>query len=75
MEYNQIDMSATLAALLDVRVPETSIGSVIPEILERFSKDERLYLLHYNTLHLMEHLKAKLSLVDYYNEGKITLSI
>ncbi|XP_065365979.1 GPI ethanolamine phosphate transferase 2 isoform X2 [Calliphora vicina] len=79
-EYNQIDMTATLAVLLDVKIPHTSIGSLIPELLESYSKEEQLYLFYYNTLHLMEKWKAAFNLPDaqfedyfsWYTEAKMS---
>lgn len=62
-------MSATLAVLLDVKIPYTSIGCLIPEMLERYSQEEQLYFFYYNALHLMEKLKSRLSLAEIKNEG------
>ncbi|XP_023308547.2 GPI ethanolamine phosphate transferase 2 isoform X1 [Lucilia cuprina] len=64
-EYNQIDITTTLAMLLDVRIPHTSIGCLIPELLEEgYSRQDQLYFYYYNTLHLMEKWKARFSLQD-----------
>lgn len=70
-EYNQIDMTATLAVLLDVEIPHSSIGCLIPDFFETFSKEDQLYFYYYNTLHLIEKLKSKfdvkqVQLEDYF---------
>lgn len=66
-------MTATLAVLLDVKIPHTSIGCLIPEFLESYSKEEQLYFFYYNALHLMEKWKATFNLPDAQLEGKVAL--
>lgn len=71
MEYNQIDITATLAVLLNVQIPHTSVGCLIPEMLECYSKEEQLYFYYYNTLHLMEKWKIRSNLEDEQFKGKL----
>lgn len=73
-EYNQIDMTATLAVLMDVEIPQTSIGCLIPDFFEIFSKEDQLYYYYYNILHLLEKLKIKFDLKQVQLEGNVTFN-
>ena len=63
-------MAPTLSVLLDAQIPHTSLGCLIPELLEIYSKDEQLYFYYYNVLHLMEKWKARFNIADVQFEGK-----
>lgn len=63
-------MTSTLALLLDVQIPHSSIGCLIPDFFENFSQEDQLYFYYYNTLHLMEKLKAKFDFKQVQLDGK-----
>lgn len=54
--YQQIDIAPTVSVLLGLPIPSSSIGSLIPEMLTGLTLDEQLYVLHYNSKRLMEHM-------------------
>uniref|UniRef100_A0A1I8P023 GPI ethanolamine phosphate transferase 2 C-terminal domain-containing protein n=1 Tax=Stomoxys calcitrans TaxID=35570 RepID=A0A1I8P023_STOCA len=73
-EYNQIDITPTLAILLGIDIPFSSIGCLISEFLMDYSREEQLYSYYYNALHLVEKFRNTYtlneiktqSLTDYY---------
>ncbi|XP_055838757.1 GPI ethanolamine phosphate transferase 2 isoform X2 [Episyrphus balteatus] len=72
IEYNQVDIAATLSILLDVPIPSTSIGCIIPELIETLTPEEKLYALYYNTKFLIDKAMAKygknnVQKEDYYS--------
>ncbi|XP_055917156.1 GPI ethanolamine phosphate transferase 2 isoform X2 [Eupeodes corollae] len=58
-EYNQVDIAATLSILLDVPIPSTSIGCIIPDLIETLTPEEKLYAFYYNTKFLVDKAIAK----------------
>lgn len=55
--YQQIDIAPTLSVLLGLPIPSSSIGTLIPELLEGLSHDEQLVALYYNTHRLYRKLE------------------
>lgn len=54
--HRQIDIAPTLSALLGQPIPASSIGVLIPEMLDELSPENQLYAYHYNGLHLLKRL-------------------
>lgn len=54
--YKQIDIAPTIAALLALPIPASSIGALIPEMLADLSMEHQLYAFHYNAKRLMDKL-------------------
>lgn len=52
----QIDMPSTLAVLMGLPLPSTSIGKVILNMFHHVSVDKVLYILYYNSLHLQSRI-------------------
>lgn len=72
MDYNQIDMTPTMAVLLGVDIPFTSVGCLISDFMDDFSKEEQLYYYYYNALHLIEKFRRKYSLSQIKAQGNIS---
>lgn len=54
--YKQIDVTPTIAVLMALPIPASSIGTLIPELLVDLSMEHQLYAFHYNTKRLMDKL-------------------
>uniref|UniRef100_A0A1A9ZNE3 GPI ethanolamine phosphate transferase 2 C-terminal domain-containing protein n=1 Tax=Glossina pallidipes TaxID=7398 RepID=A0A1A9ZNE3_GLOPL len=61
-QRNQIDLAPTLAIILDIDIPETSLSCLIPEFFDSYTQEAQLYHLLYNAQHLMNKLTRKLSM-------------
>ncbi|XP_053685161.1 GPI ethanolamine phosphate transferase 2 [Sabethes cyaneus] len=55
--FMQIDMAPTLAAILGVAIPHSSIGSLIEPLLSDFSSIDKAYVSYYNTKRLIEKVQ------------------
>lgn len=55
--HQQIDIAPTLSVLLGLPIPSSSIGTLIPELLEGLSHEEQLVALYYNTNRLYKKLE------------------
>ncbi|XP_055376171.1 GPI ethanolamine phosphate transferase 2 [Condylostylus longicornis] len=51
--YNQIDMTSTLAALMNLSIPVNNIGRVIHNLILGLPKDDQLRYLNYNAIDLL----------------------
>ncbi|XP_073812844.1 phosphatidylinositol glycan anchor biosynthesis class G [Musca autumnalis] len=69
VDYNQIDMTPTLAVLLGVDIPFSSVGCLISDFIDDFPKEEQLYYYYYNALHLMEKFRRKYTLSQIKAQG------
>lgn len=63
-------MTPTLAVLLGVDIPFSSIGCLISEFLDNYSKEEQLYFYYYNALHLVEKFRKKFSVNKIKAQGE-----
>lgn len=54
--FKQIDIAPTLSVLLGLPIPASSIGTLIPGILQKLPNRLQLYALHYNTKRLIEKI-------------------
>uniref|UniRef100_A0A336LZZ4 CSON006523 protein n=1 Tax=Culicoides sonorensis TaxID=179676 RepID=A0A336LZZ4_CULSO len=57
--YDQTDLATTASILLGLKVPETSNGALIPELLNDFSDNEKLFALNYTSNKLIEKIESQ----------------
>lgn len=69
--YQQIDIAPTLSVLLGLPIPDSSIGSLITDMLSDLSYEDQLYALNYNSGRLLNMIAQKVS--DKELRGKGTL--
>ncbi|XP_058837934.1 GPI ethanolamine phosphate transferase 2 isoform X2 [Topomyia yanbarensis] len=55
--YLQIDVAPTIAALMGVAIPYSSIGSLVEPVLNDIPPVERVYVAYYNTKRLIDKIK------------------
>lgn len=68
--YQQIDITPTVAVLLGLPIPDSSIGSLIMDMLGDLSYEEQLYALKYNSDRLVKMISEKISETELRNNGK-----
>lgn len=66
MIYQQTDIATTISILLGLPIPAESIGSIIPELIQQYSMEDQLFMMHYSTLRLL--LKVKKLFSENHNE-------
>lgn len=54
--YEQSDIATTLSVLLGLPIPASSIGSVIPELIQNLTNIDQLSLLHYSSKRLLQKI-------------------
>lgn len=68
--YNQIDIPATLSVLFGLPIPASSIGAIIPDLLNGLSMEQKLYAYNYNGERLSQKLSRLNGAQKYDDEGK-----
>lgn len=54
--HRQIDITPTLSTLLGQPIPASSIGALIPELLDELPSENQLFAYYYNGMHLLMKL-------------------
>ena len=62
--YEQTDIASTISVLLGQPIPASCIGTIIPELIETFPKDEQLYILYYNSQRLYNKILKNFNYED-----------
>lgn len=69
--YQQIDIAPTVSVLLGLPIPESSIGSLIIDMLSELSYEDQLYALNYNSGRLLKMISEKVSITELQDKGKL----
>lgn len=59
--YQQVDLATSFSVLNGLPIPFSSIGTIIPELLESYPKNSILYSLYYSNQKLMDMLERQIS--------------
>ncbi|XP_011699289.1 PREDICTED: GPI ethanolamine phosphate transferase 2 isoform X2 [Wasmannia auropunctata] len=70
IEIEQLDIAATLSAVLGLPIPSTNLGSVFLDSVHDIPDDRRLFLLHYNSRQVLDRFRKLVhdeSQIEYMN--------
>lgn len=68
--HDQVDVATSVAILLGADVPEPSNGVMIPELLEFFNDEEKLFVLNHTSERLLKKIRTQLGEELIENKGK-----
>ncbi|KAG4074593.1 hypothetical protein HA402_004464 [Bradysia odoriphaga] len=70
--YEQIDIAPTVSVLLGLPIPDSSIGSLITDMLVDLSYEDQLYALNYNSERLLKMITEKITESELWNNEFFT---
>lgn len=73
--YNQIDLPSTLSVLYGLPIPASSVGAIIPDLLNDLSMEQKLFAYFYNGERLLHKLIKLIGLSTIETEGNTLKSI